>query len=224
MFDMALVHQCAPQVSPQTIVAIIRTESNFNPLALHVNGDFRLPAAPRTAAEATAWAEKLIQQGYSVDMGLMQINSRNLGTLNLTPAEAFDPCRNLRAGARILTANYLQAAQTAGRGTQALLEAISAYNTGNFRAGFRNGYVKRVASNATPVAQPATRLTDEDEVCWWSSCVAVNLSRIGRWLTFISGAGIAALVGYFFGMHRWAREGIGAGLQAVRDRLPDMLR
>jgi len=101
------------------MVAIIRTESGFNPLALHVNGDFRLPAAPRTVAAATGWAEWLIQRGYSVDMGLMQINSRNLGMLHMTVAEAFDPCRNLSAGARILTANYLQAAKAAGPGSQA---------------------------------------------------------------------------------------------------------
>jgi len=60
------------------MLAIIRTESGFNPLALHVNGDFRLTAAPRSAAEAAVWANWLIARGYSVDLGLMQINSRNL--------------------------------------------------------------------------------------------------------------------------------------------------
>lgn len=213
MFDMALVHQCAPHVSSQTMEAIIRTESNFNPLALHVNGDFRLPAAPRTAAEATAWAEWLIRQGYSVDLGLMQINSRNLRALNITVADAFDPCRNLWAGARILTANYLQAAKTAGPGSKALLQALSAYNTGNFRAGFNNGYVNRVVSNSSrsQVRPP----TDEDQVCWLTSCVTVSLSWAGRWLTFAGAVGVATLIADHFGLYRRAWQRLGAGQKAV---------
>lgn len=224
VFDMALVHQCAPHVSSQTMEAIIRTESNFNPLALHVNGDFRLPAAPRTATEATAWAEWLIQQGYSVDLGLMQINSRNLRTLNITVADAFDPCRNLWAGARILTANYLQAAKTAGLGSQALLQAISAYNTGNFRAGFNNGYVNRVVANSSNSSRSqVTQPTDENQVCWLTSCVTVDLSRAGRRLTIAGAVGIAVLIADLFGLHRWARERLGAGLQSLWYRLPRLL-
>jgi type IV secretion system protein VirB1 len=148
-----LLQQCAPNVAVSTMHAIIRAESGFDPLALHVNGNVRLRRPPRTAAEAAAWSGWLIGQGYSVDMGLMQINSRNLARLNLTPAAVFDPCRNVRAGAAILTAQYGLAAQTHGAGPHALLRAISAYNTGSFDAGFRNGYVARVmrAGNAGPV-------------------------------------------------------------------------
>jgi type IV secretion system protein VirB1 len=119
--------------------AIIATESRSDPLALNVNGNVQLRSRPATAAQAAAWAEWLITRGYSVDLGLMQVNSRNLATLNLTPAGAFDPCQNLRAGAAILTANYGQAARSVGPGSKALLQAISAYNTGNFHGGFRNG-------------------------------------------------------------------------------------
>jgi hypothetical protein len=160
-------------------------------------------------------------------MGLMQINSRNLGALNITVADAFDPCRNLWAGARILTSNYLQAAKTEGLGGKALLEAISAYNTGNFRAGFSNGYVRRVVSNLSRshATQPhATEPADEGQVCWASSCVTVSLSQAGRWLTITSGVGIAVLIGYFFRIHPWARDSIGAGLQALWDILLDILR
>ena len=159
MIDLlALSQQCAPNVAPSTLQAIIRTESGFNPLALHVNGPVRLQRPPKSAAEAAAWSSWLIGRGYSVDMGLMQINSRNLTRLNLTSAEAFEPCQNVRAGAAILTAEYGQAAQTHGIGTQALLHAISAYNTGNFEGGFHNGYVLRVmmhASSARSLSAPA---------------------------------------------------------------------
>lgn len=149
MIDIAiLLHQCAPAVAPGTLQAIIRTESGFNPLALHINGNMRLKTAPRTVSEAVSWSGWLIDKGYSIDMGLMQINSGNLARLNMTTVEAFDPCQNIRAGASLLAWEYRRAARVDGRGTRALLHAISAYNTGNWRSGVRNGYVARVARNA----------------------------------------------------------------------------
>src|SRR5580704_9722841 len=107
MIDLPSLEQhCAPGVTVSVLNAIISTESGFDPLALHINGPVRLRFAPKTAAQAARWSDWLIRRGYSVDMGLMQINSRNLAALHLTPADAFDPCRNLRAGAAILTASY----------------------------------------------------------------------------------------------------------------------
>jgi type IV secretion system protein VirB1 len=150
MSDFAsLIQDCAPNVAPTVVAAIIRTESGFDPLALHVNGHFRLRSAPRTAAQAAVWAQWLIDRGYSVDLGLMQVNSRNLTSLNLTPALAFEPCWNIRAGAALLTAQYGRAALASGAGTHALLEAISAYNTGTWSGGFHNGYVGKVVMNAS---------------------------------------------------------------------------
>ena len=161
MIDLStLVQQCAPGVTPTVLHAIMSTESGFDPLALHVNNHVRLRSPPKTAAQAARWSEWLISRGYSIDMGLMQINSRNLPTLNLTPAGAFDPCQNIRAGATILTARYSQAAQAVGPGTKALLQAISAYNTGNFQDGFRNDYVARVLMNGARFpAVPSLDLT-----------------------------------------------------------------
>ena len=143
----ALIHECAPTVAPSVIRAIIRTESNFDPLALNINGPVRLTERAKSVAEAASWAQWLISQGYSVDVGLMQINSRNLAWLELTLIDAFDPCTNIRAGASILAAQYDLARKTHGEGEAALLRAISAYNTGNFHRGFSNGYVDKVLMN-----------------------------------------------------------------------------
>jgi type IV secretion system protein VirB1 len=152
---VTIIQQCAPAAAPATIEAVIRAESGFNPLALHVNGNVRLEYQPATAQIATAWSEWLIKRGYSVDMGLMQINSSNLASLNITPAGAFAACQNIRAGAELLTRNYVRATQSLGSGTPALLRAISAYNTGNFRDGFANGYVARVLMGHSVVQSPA---------------------------------------------------------------------
>ncbi len=138
-----LYKQCGPSVHPDTIAAIVRVESGGNPLAINVNNGV-LPRKPRNAGDAAALASALIQAGYSVDLGLMQINSRNLGRLGLTPAQAFDACTNISAGARILAENYTLAIQSIGDSQQALRAALSAYNTGNFWRGFQNGYVAKV--------------------------------------------------------------------------------
>ncbi len=139
----SLYQQCGPSVHSDTIAAIVRVESGGNQLAINVNNGV-LPRRPRDAGDAAALASSLISAGYSVDLGLMQINSRNLGRLGLTPAQAFDPCANIAAGTRILSENYTLASQSIGNSQQALRAALSAYNTGNFHRGFRNGYVSKV--------------------------------------------------------------------------------
>jgi type IV secretion system protein VirB1 len=91
--------------------------------------------------EAAKITEQYIARGYSVDLGLMQVNSRNLAALGVTIEQMLDPCTNIRGGAKILTADYVAAARTRGEGQRALEAALSAYNTGDFYRGFVNGYV-----------------------------------------------------------------------------------
>jgi type IV secretion system protein VirB1 len=143
---LALASQCAPTVAPETVLAIIQTESSGEPFALNVNGG-RQPAPQSTAADAAATARRYVAAGYSVDLGLGQINSRNMRWLGLTWENVFDPCTNVAALARVLTSNYN--AVKAGRDPQAALRvALSMYNTGSQTRGFRNGYVAKVVGNA----------------------------------------------------------------------------
>lgn len=138
-----MMQTCAPNVSPVTIAAIIRVESGGNPFALGVNGPIRRLSKPRSAADAARQARYYIGLGYSVDLGLMQINSRNLLSLGETVESILDPCRNLRAGSAILRRSYAGAARRYGEGQNALKAALSTYNTGNDKQGFRNGYVAK---------------------------------------------------------------------------------
>lgn len=134
---------CAPNVAPVTLEAVISVESSGNPVAVHVNELRAQPTPPRDAKEAAAIAMQYIARGYSVDLGLMQVNSRNLAVLGVTVEQVLDPCNNIRSGAIILTADYAEAARTRGEGQLALKAALSAYNTGDFYQGFANGYVAR---------------------------------------------------------------------------------
>ena len=143
---LGLASQCAPNVAAQTVAAIVHTESKGNPLALNVNGA-RQPGRQQTAANAAATAQRYIAAGYSVDLGLGQINSRNMRNLGLTWETVFDPCTNIAALGRVLTQNFQSVAS--GRHPQSALRlALSMYNTGSTSRGFRNGYVARVVGNA----------------------------------------------------------------------------
>lgn len=135
---LALAHQCTATVAPETVVSIAKTESGLNPLAVHDNAT-GLSYAPGSANEAIALATGLIRQRHSVDLGLMQINSANLAVLDLDIPHAFDPCRSMDSGARILSGAF----------RHALRIALSTYNTGDQRRGIDNGYVARVEAAAT---------------------------------------------------------------------------
>jgi type IV secretion system protein VirB1 len=109
---LALASQCAPSLDQNLIAGIAKHESGLNQLVLHDNTTTR-SYTPETVPEAVALAANLIHvQGHSVDLGLMQINSRNLAYLGLPEAEAFDACHSIEAAAT-------------------LFRAISYYNTGS---------------------------------------------------------------------------------------------
>ena len=144
-----LARQCAPNVAASTIAAIARTESGFDPLAIYDNST-GLIARPASTAAAVRIAARLIAAGHSVDLGLMQVNTRNLPAVGLTLQAVFDPCRSIAAGAAILADDYTGGVTHAAR-QAALRVALSRYNTGDPERGFANGYVRRVEVSARRV-------------------------------------------------------------------------
>lgn len=150
----ALLQACAPTVAPETMVAVIRVESEGDPFRIGVNSGGAIRRQPSNAADAIATARGLLRRGANFDAGLMQINSANFARLGLTPETVFDPCTNLRAGARVLTDNYGRA-RDAGHANP-LQAAISEYNTGSRSRGLSNGYVGRVYAAAATGNAPLT--------------------------------------------------------------------
>ena len=125
----ALIQQCAPQVAPATMTAIVRVESGGNPLAMW-NNTTRSQVIPGNRQQAIAYLRQAMASGQRVDVGLAQVDTENFAAFGLTPATAFDACTNLRAGAQILTPAYRRAAATFGPGQSALYHAFEAYNSG----------------------------------------------------------------------------------------------
>jgi type IV secretion system protein VirB1 len=143
-----------PVVSPDVLLSVARVESGFDPLAIHDNrtGEALHPASK---ADAVALARRLIAAGHSIDLGLMQITSGNLGWLGLSVTAAFDPCASIRAGSRVLLAGYDGGTTTAEQ-QAAILRSLSRYNTGNAMAGLHS-YVPLVLAAAEKTI-PALRL------------------------------------------------------------------
>lgn len=155
---IGLAQSCAPSVAPETLLSVVRTESGFDPFTIGINGRPHRALHPATIKAAVSLAEGLLARGENLDLGLAQINSRNLPRLGLTLRTAFDPCRNLAGGARVLTANYLSAQRGALEAQTALRAALSVYNTGDPVRGLRNGYVTKVQA-AAAVVVPAIAAT-----------------------------------------------------------------
>lgn len=152
---LSLAERCAPNVAPSTLASIAYVESGNNPYALHDNttGESLLPSDAGIAQRAAAdW----LANGRSVDVGLMQINSKNFDWIGISAEEALDPCISLAAAARILSDGFA-GGQTDEQRQRALRIALSRYNTGSAERGFSNGYVDKVVSAAKNVV-PAIKV------------------------------------------------------------------
>jgi len=134
------IEECAPKVAAVTMAAIVQQESGGNPLALHDNTTGQ-SYRPASLAEAARLARTLIQAGHSVDLGLAQINSRNLPALGLDTDQVFNPCSNLHAAQVILLRAWSQSGGS-------LRGALSAYNTGNTTGIAGARYSSRVYAQA----------------------------------------------------------------------------
>lgn len=149
---LVLTQVCAAQVEPSTLLAIVAVESGFDPWAIGVNGPKAVALRPGSREAAVATAQGLIAAGRNIDLGLGQINHRNLARLGLTVEDAFEPCRNLAAASKVLGAGGNRNGPTGPA-------ALSRYNTGDAQRGLRNGYVDRVTHAAAQLAPRLSQLS-----------------------------------------------------------------
>lgn len=131
-----LAQQCSRGVHPNTLQAVARVESSFNPYAIGVVKS-SLKRQPQTYAEAVATAKSLHAQGKNFSMGLMQVNRYNLAAYGLNYETVFEPCKNINVGAKILKDCFDRAG---GKGQMALKKAFSCYYSGNFKFGFKSDF------------------------------------------------------------------------------------
>lgn len=184
MIGLDMMMACAPNVAPATMERVIHVESRGDPLALNVNVKwvierdekgqpimvtgkdgqpkpkrrkvvFKWPIEVKTKQDAVTVAYAAIADGFNVDMSYMQVNSNNLSALGFTVEDMFDDCKNLAAGASVLSAFYARALKEYPDPQTALRAALSAYNTGDFNKGYLNGYLARYGIGNPAVSVPA---------------------------------------------------------------------
>jgi len=132
---LELLMMCAPAVDPVTMAAVVKQESGGRPWVVNNNTSKKSVTFDSKAA-AVAAAMAAIGHGDSVDMGLAQINSKNLPALGLSVDQVFDPCTNIAAGAAILAAGYQKSGSLGG--------ALSTYNTGRADSKIGAAYAQKV--------------------------------------------------------------------------------
>ncbi len=159
---VALLKNCAPHAALNTMLAVATTESGFHPYAISINSPQKLASRvglpnqtielarqPNSRLEAVLWTRWLLQHRISVSVGLLQVNINNAARFHLNPERLFDPCINIAVGATLLAEAYAAQKHAALSDPDALLRALSIYNSGTTR-GFYNGYVERILKNARP--------------------------------------------------------------------------
>ncbi|MEW5125765.1 lytic transglycosylase domain-containing protein [Citrobacter freundii] len=151
---LALAIQCAPDVAPDTLTRIVKTESGFNPWAIGVVGK-SLKRQPQTKEEALAAVKQLVKENANFSIGLAQINRQYFNADDAE--EIFSPCTNLKMSSDLIKDCYSRALKSSANEQQALLKTFSCYYSGNYTRGFvkeNNGtsYVDRVvAVNTTGI-------------------------------------------------------------------------
>lgn len=132
--DMA---QCAPKVPKDVLKKILRHESGGQALAVGLNSDLlQLKKQPKNQQQAERLIRILDAAGLSYDVGVGQVNSRNLSRWGVDPVAALDVCHNLELAQRV----YVDCASR----YNSVSEILSCYNTNDPLKGVKNGYVSKV--------------------------------------------------------------------------------
>ena len=145
MIDTLFIEQCKNPTVPTAIVRmIVQEESSKNPYAVNVNKDGKsfISFIPKTKDEAIKIAQTYINAGFSVDVGYMQLNSDNFKQLNTTLENALEPCKNIYLSSTIFYNFYKDTSKKDSSITR-VQKSLSAYNTGSYELGFKNGYVAK---------------------------------------------------------------------------------
>ncbi len=139
-----MIDKCSYKVSIQTMRAIIKTESDYNPLAINLNGGFKLKHQPQNYLQAINWVNYLEYHHYNIDIGLAQVNIKNAHKFGFKARDMLDACTNIKLASVLLHDSYVRVYNPHEDKQVSLYKALSEYNTGNYYAGIRNGYVNKI--------------------------------------------------------------------------------
>jgi type IV secretion system protein VirB1 len=154
-----LLEQCAPQVSPVLMRALVRTESAWQPFAIGMDKSQGAVKQPTSLPEAVAIAKELSAAGRKFSVGLAQIHVNNVRLYGMTWEQAFDACQNLAVGQKILWNFFHRASASGYSGVAAIWAALRGYNSGGVDRAVSDDYANRIfayMSSAPPEVQLGT--------------------------------------------------------------------
>lgn len=150
MVGMELLLSCGAMVHIETMHALVKTESSYNPYAIAVVNDkpIKQPKTLEEAEQAIDWLEAN-HKNYSVGLG--QVNKSNFKKYNTNGKALLNACHNIKVSEKILAQCFMDSPN------KSVAEALSCYYAGNFSYGFvkesvgkkgeRSAYVERVINN-----------------------------------------------------------------------------
>jgi type IV secretion system protein VirB1 len=114
-----LMLACAREAHPDTMGYLVRRASEAEPWSVGNPGEtFQAAASPEAAARII---NRLEGEGVNCTVGLLQLPASVLRREGVEPAQALDPCVNLRIGARLLLREWNKALQTGPGAPEAAL-------------------------------------------------------------------------------------------------------
>ena len=122
-----LAQTCAPAIPIETLAAVVSLESQFQPFGIRVGGSSSLHEQPKSKAEAIETATALMAEHQDVQLGLGGIGIAELRKFDLSIADAFDPCLNLKATATLLDGYYRLAVRAGATLQQAERVMLQSY-------------------------------------------------------------------------------------------------
>lgn len=139
-----LMQQCAPEVSPVLMHALVRTESAWRPFAIGMDSRHGAVKQPETLEEAVATAKSLAASGRKFSVGLAQIHMSNVALYGLTWEQAFNPCTNLSVGQKVLWNFFHRASANGYKGVAAVWAALRGYNSGGVDRSISDDYANKI--------------------------------------------------------------------------------
>ncbi|GAA5107321.1 lytic transglycosylase domain-containing protein [Bartonella jaculi] len=162
---MILAAAYAHAIRPTTLSAVVMPESCSHIYAIGFKDNYKLSHQPFMLKEDVATTKQLKQNGHNFDMGLGQINARNLEWFSMSLSNLFYPCKNLKAMQTALVCCYehcYEHAVSKNSSEQTTLQtALSYYDTADFKNGSANAYEQKVASHVG--AKTSARLDQESQ-------------------------------------------------------------
>ena len=177
MIELALLTACLEHGTDHDLIRAIATQESLGePTAFYINQWSLDQFSDLSLSDAILVTTSLVAEGFTVDVGLMGINSRNITKFGTSISAAFDPCTNIKLGEKILVDNISYAQHHGHHGDQAIKVALSLYNTGSVSRGFNNGYVDKVWAHYSAILSHNATNSDID-VSWR---VASELAPVER--------------------------------------------